>query len=258
MSYPLMKRGDRLPAVGVLQKLLNARVTHDLVEDGIYGPRTEEAVRSFQRQRQLGVDGIVGQNTWPRLKANEPSLKVLDCIDVFDESLLDLEASDVRNAGGSPVLIGGMSNGLEQAIREIRQAAGGGGVFLLRFHGHGRSGSAGVAMGTGRLGPQRNRFSVAAASHGREIIARLKSIFGPYGCIQFMHCSTARGREGQELLRRVADAVRVPVTAALNGQYGGGTTTFRLEGATRTAVPGHDSIKLWCRSLQIFAARSVA
>jgi murein L,D-transpeptidase YcbB/YkuD len=33
-------------------------------QDGIWGPQTENAVRSFQSSHGLQVDGIVGQQTW--------------------------------------------------------------------------------------------------------------------------------------------------------------------------------------------------
>jgi peptidoglycan hydrolase-like protein with peptidoglycan-binding domain len=35
--------------------------------DGIFGPITEGAVKDFQQSKGLAVDGIVGQNTWPKL-----------------------------------------------------------------------------------------------------------------------------------------------------------------------------------------------
>ena len=38
--------------------------------DGIFGGRTEEAVRNYQRSRGLSTDGIVGCNTWRSLQEN--------------------------------------------------------------------------------------------------------------------------------------------------------------------------------------------
>ncbi len=37
--------------------------------DGIFGSRTDEAVRDFQAGAGLVVDGIVGRNTWEKLLA---------------------------------------------------------------------------------------------------------------------------------------------------------------------------------------------
>ena len=39
----------------------------DVVVDGDYGPKTASAVGAFQRAEGLGVDGVVGQQTWDAL-----------------------------------------------------------------------------------------------------------------------------------------------------------------------------------------------
>ncbi|MDF2256370.1 peptidoglycan-binding domain-containing protein [Streptantibioticus ferralitis] len=36
--------------------------------DGIYGPNTKGAVLAFQRRNGLAVDGVVGPNTWRKLR----------------------------------------------------------------------------------------------------------------------------------------------------------------------------------------------
>ena len=49
------------------QKLLNEKGGYGLAVDGIYGKKTEAAVRSFQKANGLAVDGILGKNTWAAL-----------------------------------------------------------------------------------------------------------------------------------------------------------------------------------------------
>lgn len=56
-----LKKGDRGNDVKLLQHYLH------LYEDGIFGVITEEAVKTFQRQKGLKVDGIVGVATWSAL-----------------------------------------------------------------------------------------------------------------------------------------------------------------------------------------------
>jgi len=64
------RNGNRYQDVKLAQRLLNknASSSPQLAEDGIFGPKTESAVRAFQSaHRPLTVDGIVGNNTWARL-----------------------------------------------------------------------------------------------------------------------------------------------------------------------------------------------
>ena len=118
MNYTLLREWDVLPAVGVLQKLLN-RSGAKLAADGNYGPLTKAAVKEFQHARRLSADGVVGEHTWPRVSAGA-NLPIVDCIDVFDPSLQQLEATDIRRVGGNPIVIGGMCNGVEEAVNQNR------------------------------------------------------------------------------------------------------------------------------------------
>ncbi len=65
---PVLRRGATGPAVRRLQELLYQH-GYGLTVDGDFGPRTEQAVRSFQAERGLTVDGVVGPRTWAELKA---------------------------------------------------------------------------------------------------------------------------------------------------------------------------------------------
>jgi Putative peptidoglycan binding domain/Animal haem peroxidase len=61
-----LRRGDDNPFVKILQHLLRAR-GFGLNVDGDFGPLTEQAVRDFQGNQGIAVDGIVGPVTWSRL-----------------------------------------------------------------------------------------------------------------------------------------------------------------------------------------------
>ena len=64
--FPLIRTGDRDHPVRTLQYLLRAR-NHPVTVDGIFGAKTDAAVRAFQMDKHLAVDGIVGPNTWSAL-----------------------------------------------------------------------------------------------------------------------------------------------------------------------------------------------
>lgn len=66
-SLPVLGQGSEGQSVTRLQALLNVAAQAGLVEDGIFGPLTDAAVRDFQTSRDLLVDGIVGPQTWTAL-----------------------------------------------------------------------------------------------------------------------------------------------------------------------------------------------
>ena len=61
----VIKLGDRGDEVKKLQKLLH------LLDDGIFGKLTQEAVKQFQKEHGLAPDGIVGPKTWSILLAQD-------------------------------------------------------------------------------------------------------------------------------------------------------------------------------------------
>lgn len=69
VSLPVFKKGAKGGAVWGLQALLRG-YGHDLGEkglDGSFGTATENAVRKFQHENDLEVDGSVGRATWNEL-----------------------------------------------------------------------------------------------------------------------------------------------------------------------------------------------
>jgi peptidoglycan hydrolase-like protein with peptidoglycan-binding domain len=67
LRWPFVRPGARGERVVAIQYLLQNKGFHRLRADGIYGPRTTAAVRSFQRSHHLNPSGNVGPSTWNRL-----------------------------------------------------------------------------------------------------------------------------------------------------------------------------------------------
>jgi hypothetical protein len=65
-TRPTVKRGSTGEDVKLVQRFL-AVVTKDDPGYGTFGPQTELAVRGYQRQQGLVIDGIVGPQTWARI-----------------------------------------------------------------------------------------------------------------------------------------------------------------------------------------------
>lgn len=67
-GLPLLKKGDKGFAVGVLQRLLILRgVATFNNPDEVFGDKTEASVKSFQKLVGIYPDGKVGAKTWPAL-----------------------------------------------------------------------------------------------------------------------------------------------------------------------------------------------
>ena len=64
-------RGDKVREVQTLLK----KVGYDISTDGIFGFRTKEIVKDFQVNNGLRVDGIVGDNTYNKLKKMAEDIK---------------------------------------------------------------------------------------------------------------------------------------------------------------------------------------
>ena len=62
----IIQSGSTGGAVAICQGALNAK-GYALVQDGIFGPATDSAVRRFQSDNGLSADGIVGPQTWGKL-----------------------------------------------------------------------------------------------------------------------------------------------------------------------------------------------
>ena len=63
---PVIKKGSKGDWVVIAQGRLVV-AGYKIEVDGVFGPKTEEAVKKFQADHHLTVDGIIGKNTWSAL-----------------------------------------------------------------------------------------------------------------------------------------------------------------------------------------------
>lgn len=72
IGHKVLQKGSEGAEVKVLQKKLNDILGAKLVIDGKFGPKTETAVKQFQKSRGIEVDGKVGPITWGELEKDIP------------------------------------------------------------------------------------------------------------------------------------------------------------------------------------------
>lgn len=77
MAEPQLKKGSTGQAVRELQLALNALGYNTGAVDGQFGAQTESAVKQFQQDRGLTVDGIVGPLTWLNIDEADQSEPIL-------------------------------------------------------------------------------------------------------------------------------------------------------------------------------------
>ena len=67
LNPPTVKKGSKGDAVRMLQQILTDFGYSSDAVDGDFGSKTEKAVKDFQTDFGLVVDGVVGPNTWAAL-----------------------------------------------------------------------------------------------------------------------------------------------------------------------------------------------
>jgi len=119
--FPLVEEGDKNHPVQTLQHLLRAR-GNTVAVDGIFGPRTEAAVRAFQTSKGLTADGLVGPHTWGALILQVSRGSTGEAVRGVQEEF------QFRNLSGDPgqgVQVDGVFGPkTEAAVRGFQQALG--------------------------------------------------------------------------------------------------------------------------------------
>ena len=96
----VLKNGDTGADVEVLQEKLIAANYNCGVRgiDGDFGPATEDAVKAFQHDKGLEVDGIVGEKTYAAL---DKATEVEDDADPVEPEVKPIESGNLEIASGS-------------------------------------------------------------------------------------------------------------------------------------------------------------
>jgi peptidoglycan hydrolase-like protein with peptidoglycan-binding domain len=113
----MLRVGSRGSDVTRLQSTLNAAGFNAGGADGIFGPRTANAVRAFQRARGLSSDGVVGPNTSQRLFGSSDRK--------FYDGVSDFQAGGTRGSSGLSAGRGwGGSEGVADRAKSIARSMG--------------------------------------------------------------------------------------------------------------------------------------
>lgn len=67
LELPVLRRGVKCDAVETLQAILSVATEFELEPDGSFGAATEKALKTYQRDAGLEIDGICGKATWSSL-----------------------------------------------------------------------------------------------------------------------------------------------------------------------------------------------
>jgi Putative peptidoglycan binding domain len=114
-SWPTVKQGATGERVKSVQYLLN-RTGAGLSVDGNFGSATATAVRNFQKSHGLGVDGVVGSQTWPALAVTVAQGDTGDAVRALQ--------SELSAHGYATTVDGNFGSGTNSSVRAFQSHAG--------------------------------------------------------------------------------------------------------------------------------------
>lgn len=162
---------------------------------------------------------------------------IIDVLDVTEESDRHEEKA-IRASGGRPIVMYGMSGGVEHMVQQVSMRAGlAGQISLLRFHGHGGPGMMNVSAGKEAHFEHHSGMANSNSKSVSNALRRLRPFFADPARVELHGCNVAQGVQGEQLLKNLARIWGVPVSAGTETQYGGTGRQFTFEGPVHTALP---------------------
>jgi len=255
--------GEHSPRVTLLQILLN---THScvgadgnrLTVDGWYGRNTNAAVSAGARL--LGVGDQRGSAATPSFIQQllaDVDLNVITSVDLGDPALqIDIDA--FTREGNTPIVLGGMCNGLQQMVSIVTAQAQPGHVAALRFDGHGNLGRW-LTISVGNVAHLRGRayweieneimsyISSTNFTRVSSVISPLRRIFAPFGFVEHLGCTLGARRATRAMLTRLADLWGVPIRVGIQLQPIG---SVNIMGPAFTAFPRFHNLHSWSQQFQ--------
>ncbi len=138
LGWPTFKQTNSrkvVPEVKAIQFLLRARGFYPSQPDGIFGAQTTAAIKKFQRNRGLKVDGIVGSATFPKLVQTVKRGSRGDAVRAAQILLRDFVGHEAQYPYADMKVDGVFGYNTESAVRDYQNEHGVGGSELIKVNG---------------------------------------------------------------------------------------------------------------------------
>ncbi len=202
----VLKIGSNGPEVTQLQHLLIEKTIPrpNIQGLGVFGPTTDVAVRTFQRQKGLVDDGIVGPRTWAALgvvSGKQLIVNVQDRHNRLVNGFFTLLGNDKVHDVTS------VNDMIETVLRAAKQSQGKSTdmrvIYQLHIYGHGNSGLQQVGGG--------QQLNVHNLSKYSSMLMKLTPYFRQDAIAFFRGCKVGEGPMGTQFLQKMSQIWGVPV-----------------------------------------------
>jgi hypothetical protein len=251
-----VKHGDRLPSVGIIQKLINEtrakeprmRSVPEMGVDGIYGKNTEAAVKEVQVALGLKLaNGTFDQHTW-RVLADIAKWRIVDVCDLLLEGYLASKPhiqlrNDLIEQGKRKMPQSTLKQNSHRADKLLRKWSDDAQVCRQQFHRFQAQGGQPIAL------LKKNQVYDSIMIGGMAMPMASFGVIELHGCRVGLRGRPRRGQpvvDGPGFVNAFANTMARPVSAGTETQYvGSAVLDVRFEGSPITAIPAGGTVEQW-------------